>query len=46
MGVKRQQPDLGEDTARLEPLSVADVICSCSERLPWRRDPGWSGLSR
>lgn len=41
MGVKRntEQPDLGKDRACLEPLGVADVICSRSERLSSAKSP-------
>lgn len=48
MGVKQntKQLKLREDTVCLEPLGVADVICSRSERLPRPRVPGSSGLTR
>lgn len=41
MGVKRntEQPDSGKDRACLEPLGVADVICSRSECLSLAKSP-------
>lgn len=47
-GVKRhtKQLDLGKDTACLEPLGLADAICSRSGRLPRPKVPGSSVLTR